>query len=357
MLILSDFHFDVHPEFALPWKDGCNTRLRSQLDLLEKIFELGWSLDESNFVFLGDWFHKWSSVSTVVCSMVTRKLYELLSRDEHTRLYMLPGNHDVPDKRNWGIHTLASYDGHPKIRVIDQPRIIELDGVTGIFVPYHQDPTLLLAEAETLRKESKESDTWLFSHLDMVGAKTGLSDRSWISPSGLSVDDLSAFAGGFFGHYHIPQTLVDSAAQEFRYVGAPLHLSTLDADTGERGVLHVGENAGGDGIEFIPLDSPRFIKFDSENPPANLRQQDYHLILANAEQASSVEAQYRNDGLMCRILYKDKKKGEAPIQMEQPDSMANALESYVAMRQQGNRKLVNAELMLSYGQYYLESEE
>ena len=353
-LILADFHTENFGEFALPWRDGCNTRLQEQLDVLQDIFELAWSLEENLLIFLGDWFHKWSSVSTVVYHMVTRKLYDLLGQDEHLKLIMIPGNHDMPAKRNWGVHTLAGYESHKRIRVIDEPKLLELEGHVCAFVPYHQDSSVTVAEAKALREKTNESKVWLFSHLDIVGARTGLDDRSWVSTYGAGVDDFDGFYGGFFGHYHVPQVLSNQHGSKFHYIGAPLHLSRQDAGTGERGVMRFADGL----TEFYPIDSSQFVQFHADKPPDMLRERDYHFVSCDTAVASDVKAYYENIGVYhCKVLpVGSAKKTSIPI-AETYHTMKDSLRDYIAQQKKAGRIIKNQALALAYGAHYLECEE
>ena len=349
MILFSDFHADAHSEFAQPWKDGCNTRLKSQLDVLAQIFRIATEECEDTIVFLGDWFHRWKAVDTAVASMVSKTLYDLLNKNRDIRLVMMPGNHDMPNKNVPGVSTIDPYSAHPSIQVISSPSVVEIDGHPCAFVPYLSDHTAMRDNALALGK--KASNMWLFSHIDIVGAVASID--GYTATGGVALEDLDIFAGGVFGHYHMPQDFTSKGMKNFHYVGSPMQLSWVDEQAGKdaediRGVISLvcGE------INRVTIDSPKFVKvpYDYAGP---LRSQDYHMIscdIQNAEEVHKMWSQkFSGDGNF-RINPSKKEEEKSKTVLYRTSPAEDAIDTYAKTR--GHMCECDLATLISYGKFY-----
>lgn len=346
MLLFSDTHFENFSEFATPWKEGCNSRLRSQLDVLDGIFHLTWLREQKHLIFLGDWFHRWNAVNTPVYSMVTRRLYDLLDRNSDVKLYMLLGNHDMPDKGNWAVHTLAAYSVHPSITVIDKPTTIQIDGHCCIFVPYHQNHDIIFSEVQRLSKLFS-GNAWLFSHLDIIGARICLDGGKWKSDIGLNINSLGDHVtGGIFGHYHIPQELDEKTVPGFSYVGAPMHLSTVDANTNDRRVLQLEKGVV---TTHVLKGTPQFIKFSADDPPSTIRPEDYHIITCKPEDAAEVWYKYNKEKISMKVACS--KRNDDSILSVDPTNDVDMVKAWT--RSHKGMCELDMAMLLNYAEYYM----
>lgn len=347
MILFSDIHFSNHAEFGKPWKNGCNTRLQEQLKVLERIFALCQEYGESDLVFLGDWFHHWKAVDTLVTSMVSRTLYSLMDQYRNVSLWMMPGNHDMPNKNNPLVSTIDSYRGHNRIHVYSSPSVVWLNGgdTPCVFVPYNQDHEWVRNEALRLLPSS---DAWLFAHLDIVGAEASID--GYVSTGGLKLEDLDGYAGGMFGHYHMPQNFVTKVGRDFHYVGSPMQLSWVDEMAGAeaesvRGVVRLKNGK----VTRIPISSPKFIKM-KWGEERSIGQDDYVLVTCDTDQADDAWEKCTQMGLPSfRVMPKKKEREQKDI-VTRPTTTSDAIEAYVKAR--GTLCELDAETLLGYGNYY-----
>lgn len=349
MILFSDFHLDNHAEFGRPWRDGCNTRLQGQLEVLKRIFQVCEEREDYVLVFLGDWFHRWRSVDTTIASVVSRTLQQLLHDYHNVRLYMLPGNHDMPNKANSKVSTIDAYRAYPNVRVISEPEWLSVDKTFCAFVPYNQDHERMRYEAKAL---CRSREAYLFSHLDIVGAVASID--GYVSTGGVSLDDFDGYAGGFFGHYHMPQSWMTHNASEFHYIGSPMQLSWVDASTppeveATRGVIQFKNGI----VTRIPIDSPKFVKI-TDDFKGDFRSQDYHLMTCKIEDADDARQKAQRMGIVenLRVMpVKEQKEGRAIV--TRPTTAVDAIEAYVRARVGAGH---DVDTLLGYGRYYLNGE-
>ena len=336
MILFSDVHFDNHEEFAMPWLDGCNTRLRDQLDALEAMFSFARMENETFIVHLGDWFHKWKAVETPVKAMVTFRLYALLEKYPEIQLVMLVGNHDMTHKSEPRINTLSAYGSHPQITIIDEPFVTHIEDRPCVFVPYYEDFNLALEHAVHM---CPRDDAWLFTHIDIVGAQAGID--GYQSRGGLVLEDLDCYAGGLFGHYHMPQTMRPT----FSYVGSPLQLSSFSAGEMDHGFVQL--DADNKLTRHSLFMQPRFVKVTEDYDPANCREQDFHLV--TCVNGSSVEVARKWEGLHAKMIpQKKKKEGKVIIQAKEG---ADEVTEYIRLRPPGCE--LDRVMVENYGRYYM----
>lgn len=349
MILFSDFHADAHAEFGRPWKDGCNTRLQSQLEVLRRIFQICEEQEDYSLVFLGDWYHRWRAVDTAVNSIVSRTLQELLRDHPAVRLYMMPGNHDMPHKGNAQVSTIDAYRAYPNVHVISEPVGLSIDDTFCAFVPYNQDHARMRDEALAV---CRSQEAYLFSHIDIVGAVASID--GYVATDGVSLEDFDCYAGGVFGHYHMPQSWATSSAIGFHYVGSPMQLSWADAMTrsdieATRGVIQFKNGI----VNRIPIDSPRFVKITPDFK-GDFRSQDYHMLTCKIEEADDLRQKATKIGIdNLRVMpAKPQKDGRAIV--TRPTTSADAISAYVKAR--GTMCELDLATLIGYGNYYLNGE-
>jgi len=261
-LVFSDFHAHNFPYGAsrttIPGMGGLyNSRLADSAAVLDEILSYAKQSKIKDIVFCGDLFHRRTSVSTDVRHVVTDRLHKFVK--EGISLYMIPGNHDMGDRKG-NYHSLAGLgDFSSQLRVYDKVDIQFGVGerIDFVFVPY----TDSLEEAKEGLKKAGElaghspNPTILFAHLGMQGAKVG-SDYVLINESDITVEDVpsSKFAACFFGHFHEHQQLF----QNGWYVGATHQHNWGDA-YGCRGFLHVKVTGKKVDFNHITTYAPEFV--------------------------------------------------------------------------------------------------
>ena len=217
-ICISDLHLHNYSLFVKPWKFGCNTRLRDQLEVLKAVFITA-NERNSPIIFLGDLFNDWSSIHTNLHSTVVKALFNYCDLYE-THLYILPGNHDETEKGKTDMLTLYGLSGHPLIHLITEPRVININDISCGFIPYTDDVAYFMREAKEFERRKVPV---LLSHIDIIGATSsieGYHAKFGIDPSILS----PMFKQVILGHYHKMQTILGN----IHYVGSLTQLWPMD---------------------------------------------------------------------------------------------------------------------------------
>lgn len=278
-LVFSDLHAHSHPYGAtrtiIPGMSGLyNSRLADCAFVLDEIFEYAKQREIKTVVFCGDLFHRRSSVSTDVRHVIVDRLHRFA--DEDIQLHMIPGNHDMGDRKgNYhsliGLGELSDY-----IHVYDQVGYHTCEGANFVFAPYTDSlsTTKWMLEAAGKLSEMSSLPSILFGHLGMQGAKVG-SDFVLVADSDISVSDVpnDRFAACFFGHFHEHQQLFANGW----YVGAT-HQHNWGDSNGQRGFLHAKVDKGKVSFERIKTAAPEFIMTRLEEPSC-IKENDFVKLL------------------------------------------------------------------------------
>jgi DNA repair exonuclease SbcCD nuclease subunit len=238
-LIFSDFHAHnfnyAATRVTIPGMRGLyNSRLADSAEVLDEMLEYAVKSKIKTVVFCGDLFHKRTSVNTDVRHVVVNRLHKFVEKG--IQLYMIPGNHDMGDRKGY-VHSLVGLgELSDHIHVYDKPSITTLKTISFVFVPYTDNLTearVMLQKAGDLADLSN-TPCVLFAHLGMQGAKVG-SDYVLVNDSDVSVSDVpkEKFVACFFGHFHEHQRLFLNGW----YVGAT-HQHNWGDSGGSRGFLH-----------------------------------------------------------------------------------------------------------------------
>lgn len=256
MICFSDLHAEFWNDFQTRLEGGHTNRLNETLATLSIIFQTANAYKEHLF-FLGDWYHRWASVDTVLGSIVTGHLYDLLDRYPTVEMWVLPGNHDLSDKRRTAYFTICSYQAHPRIHLVLASQLIDVEGMAIGAIPYTPDLDLVQTEAWEM---ANRSAGWIVAHTDLLGADAKIA--GYHADRGISVDQFDRrLHGGTFGHYHLPQQLASSDERSWQYVGSPLQTSFEDEGQ-TKGVVRISRGpSGAIQQEFIPL--PRTVEFQT----------------------------------------------------------------------------------------------
>jgi DNA repair exonuclease SbcCD nuclease subunit len=266
-LVFSDFHAHNFPYGAtrttIPGMGGLyNSRLADSAAVLDEMLEYAKQHDIYTVVFCGDLFHRRTSVATDVRHVIVDRLHRFA--DEDIELFMIPGNHDMGDRKG-NVHSLVGLGElsdyihvYDKISTVSPARSDghDFEGVGFVFVPY----TDSLEEAKSSLKAAGDlaslyDNQILFAHLGMQGATVG-SDYVLINESDITVPDVphDKFAACFFGHFHEHQQLFANGW----FVGATHQHNWGDA-YGSRGYLHVKVKKGKVEFEQIRTMAPEFV--------------------------------------------------------------------------------------------------
>jgi len=314
MVVYSDIHRHNYSEFATPVADGVNSRFISQLRVLDKIFEIAHERGERNIISLGDEFEKWESLYTPLYAAATKHLYDLLEKYPDVVLFIVAGNHDLPNKYNAGISTILAWGAHPRIQIITEPIIYGIDDVACAMIPYNQDHTRIAEAAAALKAKGA---TRVFSHLDIIGGEASI--EGYVGQAGLSLDNFMGFECGVFGHYHMPQIWTPSYAPKgLGYAGCPLQLRPIDRDQ-DKGCVYVRQDGS---VEFIPIRSPQFRFIDLPNMESLQDKENYYYVSHKKSDAGDIR-KWKIQNPEIRIsskIIQDSSDNKVTISMHNPQS-------------------------------------
>jgi len=266
-LVFSDFHAHNHAYGAtrttIPGLGGLyNSRLADSAAVLDEMLAYAKHFDIYTVVFCGDLFHRRTAVSTDVRHVIVDRLHKFV--DEGIELHMIPGNHDIGDRKGH-VHSLIGLgEFSDEIHVYDKVGAVspaysdghDREAVGFIFVPYTDSLQEAKANLKAAGGLAEHFDNQiLFAHLGMQGAVVG-SDYVLINESDISVPDVphDKFTACFFGHFHEHQQLFANGW----FVGATHQHNWGDA-YGSRGYLHVKAHKGKVTFEQVQTMAPEFV--------------------------------------------------------------------------------------------------
>lgn len=237
-----------------------NSRLFDILNGICDMRDYAVSNDIHYILFAGDLFHKRGMITVSVFNAA----YTILSTFHQVGVDMvaISGNHDdISNERisQTSIHTFGSI-----INVIESPRLIELDDVEIVAVPYSKDKEYVLDSIANLRNQCKDANSAiLMCHLGITGGRVGSGMYSMKDDYSLTELTSSKWKYLIAGHYHQPQLLSENSI----YTGTPVQNSFSDELPddlygGYNGFFVLETNKRYD-IEFVPIKAPRFVTVKS----------------------------------------------------------------------------------------------
>jgi len=243
ILVTGDWHIHNYPQFAKPWREGLNTRVRDALEALNVIPGLIRKYRVKAFCHLGDWNMNASNDYRLV--NVTRELSMACANEVRLQggaVINIHGNHDTVSADS------AIHNNYPYLA--EYHRTTGIDGVRFYCVGYNDK----LPDIASLDL-SAELSVFLL-HKDLEGGKTaqGFVYRTDVAVGQLYFEAVKKALSGrvifLAGHYHHPQKI--GAVQ---VVGAPIQHNRGDMGD-RRGVLLL--NTETFEIWRIPIDGPMF---------------------------------------------------------------------------------------------------
>jgi DNA repair exonuclease SbcCD nuclease subunit len=241
ILLATDMHLDNWNYFSTVTKDGYNSRLIKQLEVLEQLLNYA---REHNcyFVHGGDLWNR----RLLIPSDVIHLTYKLLASYPKVTTYILIGNHDA---YNWDSKCtpLSVLNGLKHVNVIDRPAEVYFQpNVTINFIPYGG----LIPAIPTDRTD--EMYSILLTHYGVNEAKLGPTGVRM--ESDLTVKQIQEFGYDLtlLGHIHKPQALADNIivmgsamAHSFHEVNEEKYFYVFDCESRE--------------LVKYPTNAPKFI--------------------------------------------------------------------------------------------------
>jgi len=219
VLLFSDLHLHNHK--------GSVDRLQDCLAVLNWVFRTAAAKGCSHIFFLGDLLHERSKIDVL---NYLRMFETFLKHRGKFNIHLLIGNHDMYHQKKWDVNSVKPLTAINGITVIDQPQVIDLEGVHFAFLPHTENP---LPALKKLKADCPDGKRILLAHLAVDGAELNKmygtkadviveydSDMVRVGPEVFDHWDRT-----FLGHYHSAQKLTDKV----EYLGSPLQLTFGEA--------------------------------------------------------------------------------------------------------------------------------
>lgn len=265
IIVVSDFHADMYNQYAQPvtgkpW----NTRFQSQLDSLDKIFDMA-EKEKALVVFNGDLFNSRININQVVYTQIVNKIAERsfkLNKETGYGVFMLAGNHDQYDNSRVPNNSLSVFNnikdskGENIIDVFSYPDHFLFNDIEIFMLPYSEDVDYMHESLDEMLCEAEpNTKRYLFAHIGVAGAVQGKWNHRLSGAFKLSELHTDMFEQIILGHYHKRQTLTTDKNHLVYYVGNTVPLNHND-DGDKKGVYLI--DTEDNSARFIPLDNPIF---------------------------------------------------------------------------------------------------
>lgn len=214
-----------------------------------------------NVVIAGDLFHKRANLSVMVFNQTFRVLESFYNCG--ITVDVLAGNHDhvdnsdIPENSLYGLrHIVNVRDKNETVLIQDMNSDVEL-----VFVPYSKNKDLMLSYVKSYENSSDSVVPILITHVGVDGAFVGKNKH--IMTNKIVPEDLMyhKFKYVVMGDYHKPQIVVGT--DNMFYTGAPIQHNFNDEGE-DRGFWIIDTNKRKH-MQFVPIDSPRFITVTKDN--------------------------------------------------------------------------------------------
>lgn len=263
-LIFSDIHLYEFWQFATILDNGINSRLQDGLDILQLIVNYVNDNDEIAAVLhAGDFFQTKDKISWVALMEAVKILSGLRKPS-----VWASGNHDLvrgdyefPYTAMDALVRFSSLKG-----VVDSS--VDINGFTIVAVPYCKKFGVYL---DRLKKIENKEKKILLTH----GEVTGAVYKGYHVTKAIPQKLLAQFAFSIVGHFHHPMMFGDNILVP----GAPHHQNWSDAGT-TLGVWVLDTDGldGFSGIEFLPIQAPKFIEVEYDKNFEYSKENFYRVI-------------------------------------------------------------------------------
>jgi DNA repair exonuclease SbcCD ATPase subunit len=242
ILIFTDLHLHLWRKFGLDLRTGLPRRLVEQLAVMDKVGNIILEKKVDMAAFVGDLLHKVGEVPVEVTNFAHDKI-----KKWGIPVYFVPGNHDIVNREDpkWYESSVHFFQQNywfqtpgPAILVKNSVKILGIG--FGDYAKYEKDG-----------EEIKGYDL-VFIHDTPAGAMIG----GYKMDTGVDWKKLAKNNKWvFFGHVHYGQKLSYNCI----VVGSLMDLDF--GDLGDKGVYIYDSET--DKVEFVPVESPRFITVDT----------------------------------------------------------------------------------------------
>lgn len=246
--VVSDIHAHAWNLFSTTLDSGVNSRLQVVLDELRRTASTLRAKGGKSLIVAGDVFHKREFLDQEVLNPVRAVFREIA--ESGITVVIIPGNHDLKSEETCelssSVQNLRQSTAKGSVHVVNEPKMIALNGYIVGLVPWRPRREDLLADMEALSKHGKAAEADVFIHAGIDGVLSG------VPANGLTASDLAAFGFRrvFAGHYHHHKDMGSGVYS----IGATTHHNWGDIGT-LAGFLTVDESS----VEFHDTQAPKFI--------------------------------------------------------------------------------------------------
>jgi len=328
--VAADIHVDLFQNLALLNEDLLTDRAL-EIDLVFKEI-IDRTLENGiNYLFIaGDLFHRRNIRSDAINNLVRSRLK--YAKDKGLQVILIAGNHDQASVSG-KVTVLSMFSDI--CTVVDKPEIITIEGIDFFCLPY-EEYLGSKKSLEILLKSSRNPSKVLLAHIGIIDALLSGFDHVSKEPIKLSELHLEEFIYGYFGHYHLPQTIGKHAM----YVGSPCahSLSDKDVDRGYieaeitlKGTKYVASN------KLQVIESPKFLEVKAEDYNPSDYKGKHYIKVTNANREQVIKLQ-EDENIMSTT-------GESIVQVVDSEkviqgnlSWGQMVEKYVRITEQNKRK-------------------
>lgn len=318
---MTDVHFNLWANFSQPDDITGNTRFTEQLTKMQEVFDLARE-NEAILINGGDLFHVRNSLNTKLFN----KVYDLFTDNNDVPVIHCVGNHDKASNSLDSPSTLDTFSYIENNYVFSQPGKVSTEETEIHILPYG-DETKEIKEWLQEQVINEDRVNILVGHLGLEGASTGTSSHRLEGAFTLGNLRPEDFDTILLGHYHNQQTLGDNP--NFIY-GGSLFQNNF-GETHETGVWKGSLTVAEQELEFIPIESKRFVTVDAKDLPEDLEViLDNHYVRYSGT-TSQVKAltNIREDMSNVQIDLQEDYTKDSRITIEESSTPEDIVKSYI----------------------------
>lgn len=257
--VVSDIHAHSWSMFSGVDPDGVNSRLRIQLNELERAADEMLATGGKTMIIAGDIYHTRGSIDPEVHNPLEDTFQRILNKG--VDILAIPGNHDLKSRDTVAlssqVETLGKlFSGSTNFTVFNERTAIRRGRNVFGFVPWRATPAEVLVDLEALSHEPDASDMYVFMH---VGLGNVLPAAEGLDPK---VIEGFGFKKVFSGHYHHHKNFNDKVYS----IGATAHHNWGDIGT-RAGFLLVD----GDNVKVRDSNAPKFVDISGMTDEDDIR--------------------------------------------------------------------------------------
>ncbi len=293
--VISDTHYHPFTLFAgKQERDGCNERLKSQLDATWQAAQSMKAQGCTHIVHAGDMFHVRGSISPVTLNRV-KALYQEIANELGLPIYVIAGNHDLETKSSVMMANASTALNCDNIHVVCGTHIDHDKRL--VLVSWFDSQSQLMCELNRIADElgDSRSDYTVVIHAPLNSVIVGIPE------TGIEPQDLQDLGFGLVlsGHYHNHKQLTDNVFS----VGALQHHNWGDCHS-LAGYLLVNSELA---VTHVATSAPKFIDFMTEDDDSNISGNYIRLsgIAASDEDIESAKTSLRAmgaKGVVCNMI-------------------------------------------------------